>query len=137
MINGFRGKYYFLSNYFERPFWFDGIRYQNSEAAFHAQKTLDRSIRKKFGPLNAPSAKRYGRSIPLRSDWEKVKVDLMYRIVKEKFMQNPDLLDRLKETGDEELREENSWNDKFWGCVDGVGQNNLGKILMRIRDELR
>ena len=87
---------------------------------------MDRSIRKKFGPLNAPSAKRYGRSIQLRSDWEEVKTDVMYRVVKAKFTQNPDLLELLIATGDQELREENQHGDR---C-------RLGKILMRIRSEL-
>ena len=61
----------------------------------------------------------------------------MYEIVKAKFEQNEDLRKRLINTGDEELIEGNTWGDKIWGKVKGEGQNNLGKILMRVRKELR
>ena len=40
-IDRFQDEYFFLSNFFERPVTFDGITYQNNEAAFQAQKTLE------------------------------------------------------------------------------------------------
>ena len=61
----------------------------------------------------------------------------MYQIVKCKFEQNEDLKIKLLNTGNSELIEGNTWGDKIWGKVNGVGQNNLGKILMRIRKELK
>ena len=60
----------------------------------------------------------------------------MYEICKIKFTTNPNLAKRLLDTGDEELIEGNDWNDIFWGVCNGKGENNLGKILMRIRNEL-
>ena len=60
----------------------------------------------------------------------------MYEIVLAKFTQNPDLKEKLLATGDESLEEGNTWGDTIWGTVDGVGENRLGKILMRVRDEL-
>ena len=39
-IDSFRGKYYFLSNFFPAPVIYQGLTYQNNEAAFQAQKTL-------------------------------------------------------------------------------------------------
>ena len=60
----------------------------------------------------------------------------MYEIVLAKFTQNPDLKEELLATGDEHLEEGNTWGDAIWGTVDGVGENRLGKILMRVRDEL-
>ena len=73
----------------------------------------------------------------LRHDWEKVKFDIMYEICKAKFSQNAELKDKLLATGDEYLEEGNTWGDRIWGTVNGKGQNNLGKILMRVREELR
>ena len=73
----------------------------------------------------------------LRSDWEEIKYDIMYEVCKAKFTQHPDLAQKLLDTGDEMLVEGNTWGDKVWGQVKGEGQNMLGQILMRIRDELR
>ena len=72
----------------------------------------------------------------MRSDWEEVKNKVMYEIVLAKFTQNSDLKEKLLATGDEHLEEGNTWGDTIWGTVDGVGENRLGKILMRVRDEL-
>ncbi len=71
----------------------------------------------------------------LRSDWEQVKVRIMKEICKAKFDQNETLRQQLLATGNEPLEEGNTWGDRIWGTVDGVGQNHLGKILMEIRKE--
>jgi predicted NAD-dependent protein-ADP-ribosyltransferase YbiA (DUF1768 family) len=65
-----------------------------------------------------------------------VKVKLMFVLVTEKFKQNPELKQKLLETGNQELIEGNTWNDTFWGVCNGQGQNWLGKILMLVRSEL-
>ena len=65
-----------------------------------------------------------------------VKVKLMFELVLEKFKQNPELKQKLLETGNQELIEGNTWNDTFWGVCNGQGQNWLGKILMLVRSEL-
>ena len=135
-IDCFDGKYAFLSNFYERPVSFLGITYQNSEAAFQAQKTLDEELKLKFADLPPNKAKRLGRLIELRPDWEEVKNDVMYQICRIKFFTNKDLAQALLDTGEEELIEGNYWNDTYWGVCNGVGKNQLGKTLMRIRDEL-
>ena len=81
-------------------------------------------------------AKRLGRSSPLRQDWEEVKVAYMESILRKKFSDEVMKL-RLLSTGDEELVEGNHWNDTFWGVCRGEGENHLGKLLMKIRKELR
>lgn len=137
MINEFRGKYYFLSNFYSAPVEYDGIVYQNNEAAFQSAKTINYETRLKFADLDPSSAKRKGRRIQLRHGWDKIKFDIMYEIIKAKFSQNEDLKQKLINTGNEHLEEGNTWGDRIWGTVNGRGQNNLGKILMRVREELK
>ena len=144
MIRHFRGDNFFLSNFFQRPVTYQGITYQNNEAAFQAMKTLDENARKTFATLGPSEAKKMGRRIALRPDWEDVKYGIMYDIVKAKFTQNNDLGNKLLATGDEELVEDTtSWHDNIWGdctcpkCKNIVGKNYLGNILMTVRKELR
>lgn len=135
MINRFVGEYFFLSNFYECPVEYEGVLYANNEAAFQAQKTLDSKVRESFASLDPIEARNVGRSIKLRSDWEDVKDQVMYEICLAKFSQNPDLMDTLVYTGKRPLEEGNHWNDKYWGTVNGQGENKLGKILMRIRKD--
>lgn len=136
-INTFRGEYFFLSNFYEADVKYKGILYHNTEAAFQAQKCINESDKIKFSSLNPSEAKKLGRRVNLRSDWEDIKINEMYNIVKEKFMQNPNLLKKLLDTGSEYIEEGNTWGDKIWGTVGGKGSNYLGKILMKVRDELK
>lgn len=86
--------------------------------------------------MSAKAAKMKGRSIKnLRKDWEDVKLTIMHQVCKQKFIQNDYLKQRLINTGQELLVCEMSY-DKFWGVVNGQGENHLGKILMSIRDEI-
>jgi ribA/ribD-fused uncharacterized protein len=137
VIDSFRGQYFFLSNFCEVPVIYDGITYLNNEVAFQAQKTINKEERIDFSMLNPSQAKRMGRRVSLRPDWEDVKFDIMYEICKAKFTQNQSYKENLLKTGDAELIEGNDWGDKIWGQVDGIGENHLGKILMRIREELK
>lgn len=137
MINEFKGKYYFLSNFYESPITWRGITYKNNEAAFQSAKTNDENLRKSFSSLNPSQAKAKGRRIKLRDDWEEVKFDIMFEICFAKFSQNEDLRLKLISTQDQHLEEGNTWGDKIWGTVNGIGQNNLGKILMRVREEVK
>lgn len=134
-----RGRYYCLSNFGGYPVLYKGIRYKNSEAAFQSQKVLDPAVREKFANLSPNAAKKMGRQLNLRPDWEEVKDEIMEEIVRAKIDQNPEVKERLLETGDMIIEEGNDWKDTYWG-VDlktGKGENRLGKILMKIRDEVR
>ena len=136
VIDEFDGKYSFLSNFYPAPVDYQGYHFENSEAAYQASKCPDRML--DFCGLPPNRAKRLGRKVPMRPDWELVKYDVMYEVCMAKFTQNPDLLSKLLATGDAELIEGNTWGDRVWG-VDihrGIGENHLGKILMRIRSEL-
>lgn len=136
-IDLFRGKYNFLSNFYEAPVEVYGLKYLNSEAAFQAQKTLNFAMKQKFTTMNPTEAKRMGKMVILRDDWEDVKVQIMEDVVRAKFSQNPELAQKLIETGDVYLEEGNTWGDRTWGTVNGSGSNLLGQILMKIRDELQ
>ena len=136
VIDHFRGEFDWLSNFFQCQVEFEGMNFSNVEAAFQAAKCLDMKERERFFDLSGGQAKRLGRRVELRSDWEEVKIDIMRQVLKSKFTHNPELRAKLIATGDAELIEGNNWNDRFWGVCRGVGQNHLGKLLMEIRAEL-
>lgn len=137
-INSFSGVFHFLSNFSDAEVWLDGMSYRNTEAAYQAAKTFDIRHRRKIQLAATPNdAKRLGRSVPLRKDWEDVKLDIMYSVVRQKFRQHHDLAMLLLDTGNAELIEGNWWGDTYWGVCKGVGHNHLGKTLMRVRHEIR
>lgn len=137
IILSFTGEYSFLSNFYEYPIYYDGIIYRNSEAAFQSAKCMNKDGRLGFSDLNPSEAKRLGRRVKLRPDWEDVKDQIMYDIVKAKFSA-PELAKMLLDTGSAGLYEGNTWGDMYWG-IDSTtlrGRNKLGEILMRVRDEI-
>lgn len=137
MINHFRDAYNFLSNFYEAPVTYDGLTFKNNESAFQSAKARNVNQKRIFTQTDGKAAKRLGRKVALREDWEDIKEDLMADIVWAKFTQNSDLQEKLLATGDQKLVEGNTWNDTYWGVCNGRGQNKLGKILMQVRDELR
>lgn len=68
----FKGEYYFLLNMFPCRITFNGFVFVNAEAAFQAQKTIEREVQKQFCKLKGKDAKRKGRKIQLRSNWEAI-----------------------------------------------------------------
>lgn len=135
-ITKFRGDYYFLSNMYPEVLYINGEMYPSAEHAFQASKSLDKDVRLGMSVCrSAKEAKQAGRLINLRLDWEDVKVDVMYNILRAKFA-DPELAQKLRDTGDEELIEENNWGDTFWGVCKGKGKNMLGNLLMKVRKEI-
>ena len=135
VIDNFHGEYYFLSNFYEAPVMYRGVLFQNNEAAFQAAKCFSRASEFQNLPPNA--AKHLGRRVQLVHNWEEIKDTVMYTVCKDKFTRNPELGAKLLATGNAQLIEGNTWNDRCWGVCNGVGENRLGKILMHIREELR
>lgn len=137
-IRQFVCEYHFLSNFYERPIEYRGLTYNNSEAAFQAQKCLTEEEKQVFTTMRPGPAKRLGRKVELRPDWEEIKNGLMEDVVREKFTQHEDLKQLLLATGDAELEEGNDWGDDYWGVIlkTGEGRNELGKALMKVRAEL-
>ena len=143
MIVEFDGQYAFLSNFYPSPFVHEGIVYPTNEHFFQAMKTLDVEIRKAIAAAPTPgAAKRMGRHVSLRPDWEKIKVDVMRTGLMLKFT-DAALAEKLLATGDEELIEGNFWHDNTWGscqcdaCFNIPGRNMLGMLLMELRKELQ
>ena len=128
----FRGRYYFLSNMYPCTVKFGNHTYKCAEAAFQAQKCLDEDIQEVFENLNGFAAKKLGREVVLRDDWDKVKDHVMQLVVTAKFKQHPDLLLRLRRV-DEHIQEDNTWHDTYWGVCNGKGENKLGKILNNVK----
>jgi ribA/ribD-fused uncharacterized protein len=141
MIDFFDGEYAFLSNFYNASCIFEEKLYPTVEHAFQAAKSLDHAERDWIAAAGSPGlAKRLGRRINLRPDWEKVKFDVMEECLRSKFA-DPVLKQKLLATGDKELVEGNYWHDNTYGncscekCKDIVGRNMLGNILMKLRTE--
>lgn len=131
-IGSFTGEYRFLSNFYT-------CIGSSVEHLYQALKCADpEEARAVMSSPTPGKAKRLGRRVTMRSDWEQVKVSIMTELVRMKF-QDQDLRSRLLATGDAELVEGNDWGDSFWGFDWKLqsGRNELGKILMRVREEYR
>ena len=142
----FDGEHEFLSNFYPSPVYaptphgpFNSYSlYPTVEHAYHSLKTTVGVEKQQI--LDAPSpgiAKRLGRRVSLRPDWDDIKVEAMEGLVYLKFAEHEPLLEALLLTGTRELIEGNFWGDSFWGVYNGVGRNELGKVLMRVRQRLR
>jgi len=143
IINNFDGDYAFLSNFAHSPITFKGKQWLTVEHIFQAEKTLDEDMGEqiRIAPTSR-KAKRIGRMVPLRSDWEQIKMEVMLNCIRLKFRQHPKLKKKLLGTGDAVLIEGNTWHDNIWGdcscpkCWNIEGKNLLGRILMQVREEL-
>jgi ribA/ribD-fused uncharacterized protein len=136
-IKGFFGDYRWLSNFEACKVIYDGLEYPSSENAYQAAKSLDLEIKSQLSNMSPSDSKKFSKKIIARPDWDQVKRDIMFEICLDKFTRNPELGTKLIDTGDKYLEESNHWKDTFWGVCDGQGQNNLGKILMQIRDIIK
>jgi ribA/ribD-fused uncharacterized protein len=152
LITSFKGRYAFLSNFNHTPFSYAGHDWPTAEHAFQAGKAASLFDFQKVRQAGSPGeAKRLGRSIPCREDWEQVKRELMLSILLAKFS-DPDLRHQLVATMPAMLIEENTWGDLYWGAVRWgmvklsggplfqaddrsmwVGHNWLGRLLMVVR----
>lgn len=132
-------KYGCFSNFSHYSFNLDGKWWFTSEHYFQAKKFYNTKYEEKIRLLDSPmKAAQIGRSrkLKLRKDWEKVKDNIMYVAVYEKFKQNKDIREILINTGNEEIIEK-TIDDYYWGCgKNGTGKNMLGNILMKVRKEL-
>ena len=143
-IRLFDGTHEFLSNFHNTNLFLGGKTWQTSEHFFTAMKTTNPKEREKIRLAPTPGkAKRLGRKVELRPDWEIIKIDVMRFILKHKFSEGSILAEKLLATGESKLVEGNNWHDQFWGDCDCEkhitipGRNMLGEILMDIRADLK
>ena len=133
--------YYEFSNFYEfAPFELDRKKWKSSEHYFQAQKFIgtpyEELIRVRADtPRNAfEMARLPSRMQWLRSDWEKVKLYVMYKALLAKFLAHDRLRLLLFSTGNRKLVE-HTFHDDYWG--DGghpeYGKNYLGKLLEDVR----
>ena len=142
MIDSFKDKYSFLSNFFSSPIEHNGYRYQTVEHLFQSMKTDDvgkkNEIRLIWNPIRA---KKLGREVELVDNWDDIKDGVMFMALLAKFRQHPHLKRALLRTNGVTLIEGNYWHDNYWGdcrcdsCKEIRGKNKLGKLLMDIRDK--
>lgn len=152
----FSGEMSWASNFYDAPivfddtkhnlrdifkqFKFDTLEYPSSEYLYQALKATNETDKEliRTSPTSG-KAKKNGRKIMPRMDWDYVKVDAMRLCLYLKFYQHPDLMIKLLETGNKPLIEYNDWNDTFWGvCVNSEkGENWLGRLLMDLRNHIK
>lgn len=127
-ITAFTGEFYFLSNFYM-------TNGKSVEHYFQASKFRDREYAEWVLDSRYPrEAKQRGRKGILRPEWDQVRLGVMERLLRVKF-QDPTLRAKLMATSPRHLEEGNHWGDRFWGTVNGIGENHLGRLLMKIRDE--
>jgi hypothetical protein len=142
IIDEFKDKHRFLSNFYESPIIINNQKWLTVEHVFQASKTTNLSEREYMRNIKTPmEVRRYGKTkVQLRSDWEDVKLNIMLKSLYLKFTQNNNLTTKLLQTRGWELVEGNTFHDNYWGnctcfkCSNIPGQNNLGRLLMYIRD---
>ena len=121
-----------------------GIEYHTTENFYQAAKMPDRARRIRLANMSSFESKKAVRTPEFRvtpEEWnafESRKLLVMEDAIRQKFSPGTSWFTKLMATGDEEIVEWNNWNDRYWGkTLDGVGENNLGKLLMKIRADLK
>lgn len=139
IIDSFSGPYFFLSNFYRMPVEYDGLYYKTVEHAYQGAKSLDPNFRSAIRSApTAGMARKLGRWVVLRPNWDGLKVGIRRQLLESKFDKaNPELRNLLLATKDWTLIEGNTWGDRFWGVCEGKGENMLGRLLMNIREEIR
>ena len=139
-ITGFQGgRWEALSNWFPATVVWSGKQYPSVEHAFQAAKAAAEpeqaeAIRKAASPKEAHAL---GQLVSLPPTWERQRLKLMETLLRDKFRRDSSLRERLLRTENKNLIANNKWGETFWGVSGGNGGNNLGKLLMSLRDEAR
>jgi len=130
---------------FEFPYKYQGITYKYPETFYQAMKTTEPMIREMIAKLKPWEAKKFWKlqhnKELLRKNWRKISLPVVDYIIRVKFQQDTKWYMKLKRSkGD--IVEWNNWHDNFYGvCIcascerNHHGENNVGLILMKIRDE--
>ncbi len=132
-IVGFDGLYSFLSLSYPCPIEYNGIEYSSALHAYEASRILPEYRLGVAEILNAWEAQRWARTKPRIMSWPDHRIRVMTEINQCKFQEHPYFMKCLLSTGDAELLNEGNGYGRYWGLEHGVGENHLGRILMRLR----
>ena len=146
-IGPFAGEYRWLSNFWPADVRFGGFVFPTVEHAYQAAKTTDPAVWRFIASLpSAGQAKRGGRGLAMRPDWDSVKLSLMVWLVRQKFQNGVGaitLRQKMRCTNGRSLVEYNYWHDNYWGICQcqrcmaiADAKNHLGHILTSVRDDL-
>lgn len=128
-----------FSNFSDHGFILDGKWWKTAEHYFQAQKFSDQNYIEKIRNCNNPkeaSVLGQNRNIPIKTNWDQIKDDIMRKVVLKKFQTHTKLANLLVCTKEENIVE-NSPHDYYWGCGENhTGKNMLGTILMEVRQVL-
>lgn len=151
ILHGFSGQYHFLSNFYACDTFYknelipEGMVFKTAEHAFQAAKATTLEDMMYVAEAHTPAeAKKRGHIITVRPDWEDIKDNVMYTILKSKFTDDHEMWQRLLATAPEydAFCKDNWWHDNYWGdcrcprCCDFHGKNTLGKLLTQVRAEI-
>jgi ribA/ribD-fused uncharacterized protein len=134
----FQGDFRWLSNFATVSIAFNGLLFPSVEHAYVASKFKERATHLQIQKLaTAGKAKRFGRvnKDNVRKDFDTIKLVHMESFIDEKFDNEP-YKSLLLATGNTHIEEGNRWGDTYWGVCNGVGENNLGKLIMEKRAQL-
>ncbi len=142
VIGFYEREFYVLSNFSSfQVQWRDRL-WPTSEHAYQAAHFFETAPELAKAIADAPSAHQAFKIAKANADkapsnWDDIKIDIMEEICRAKLSQHDYVRRKLLQTGDMDIVED-SPKDSFWGWgPDRSGRNELGKIWMRLRDELR
>lgn len=133
--------FYVFSNFASFKLFWANREFYTNEVAYHWEKFRGASIAQDIITSQPSSHAAFRAAIQLkhqiREDWLDVRVDVMHDLLRAKADQHEYVARKLEATGDREMIED-SWRDDFWGWGENKdGQNMLGKLWMKIREERR
>jgi len=144
MINTFRGKYNWLSNFYQCDIIYEGKHWKSSEHIYQAMKCVHEEDKEKIRKCSLREIKSEVLKYEQVDNWhDSLKDEIMEMALYLKFSQNPYLVKKLIDTGEDEIIEGNYWHDNYWGdcqcdnCHSILGLNKLGIMLMNIRKEIK
>ena len=129
-----------FSNFSSYQVEWKGLVWKTSEHAYQASKFLDEKIKKEiFDSRSAYDSKMLSIKYKdkIRDGWYDMRLPIMEEIIREKLAQHPHIKKKLLQTENRPIIEA-SKDDSFWGWgPNKTGQNNHGKIWMKLREELK
>ena len=151
VFGGIHSSYNFLSNFYPETVSYDGIEFEDVERAYqYAKCTKFKDIEnsERIMCSRSPSAaKHIGSSVKnfKSKEWDKVKEEIMLKLLKTKFSPGSDMANKLAATAGKSLAEAGqsvvysvgmSLNNKDLFDTTKWTKNVLGKLLMKVREEL-